>query len=302
MGGYDWPAYGAEIKTEMAKLTYLIDDFTLTIDTDSDDKFQTGKDICLSEKFSDITRALEWYDAGYSLIKSNKFFSAHDVKVGLQEVMKKILVDLGIEALENFTLEKYHHYVDELMHQKVIARTRQLGAEDLSFSVPNFLEKMSEYFGIPLAWTNTEDYDPRIIARINMPGSIHFNPPHKDIYQVYDSTGNIPTIVNIWIPICGVNESTSTGLPVVPSSHLLSERLVERTKAGAKVNGVKYSVNCIKSWAGSAELKTIIPAPDEMLVFSSFLIHGAAVNRNSDTTRISLEFRLFDEKPYGNLR
>ena len=35
------------------------------------------------------------------------------------------------------------------------------------------------------------------------------------------------------------------------------------------------------------------PNPDEVLVFSPYLIHGGAVNLNEDMTRVSLEMRLW---------
>ena len=59
------------------------------------------------------------------------------------------------------------------------------------------------------------------------------------------------------------------------------------------VNGIKYNVNCIKDWDARNDLVTICPNETQMLVFSSFLIHGLAQNLHHDTTRISLEFRLF---------
>ena len=66
----------------------------------------------------------------------------------------------------------------------------------------------------------------------NMPKSTNFNPAHKDIYQIFDTTGKVPQMVNVWIPICGVHEQRKTGLPLAPGSHLFLESQIERTKAG----------------------------------------------------------------------
>ena len=132
-----------------------------------------------------------------------------------------------------------------------------------------------------------------IIVRINRPNSIGYNPVHKDIYESYDSLGEIPRMINVWIPICGVEGRT--GLPIAPGSHLVPEDQISRTKAGSVIEGQRYSVNCIQTWGDSVTLKTMTPSYGDMLVFSSHLIHGLAKNYHADTTRISLEFRLYEQ-------
>ena len=113
-----------------------------------------------------------------------------------------------------------------------------------------------------------------------MPKSGGFNPAHKDIYEDYDLHGEIPKMVNAWIPICGVNYKT--GLPIVEGSHLYPESKIIRTKCGAKIEGNQYSVNCIKSWEGKNELKLISPKEGELLIFSShhFFLLQAIVYQN----------------------
>ena len=133
-----------------------------------------------------------------------------------------------------------------------------------------------------------------IVARFNKPNSLGYNPAHKDTYQAYDKTGFIPKMINVWIPICGVNKLA--GLPLAPASHLIPEVKIERANAGSILNGQKYNVNRILSWDNDSSLKTISPKDSEMIIFSSHLIHGLAVNRNPDTTRVSLEFRLYAKK------
>ena len=97
-------------------------------------------------------------------------------------------------------------------------------------------------------------------------------------------------MVNVWIPICGVN--MHTGLPIVPCSHLLNENKIIRTKSGLELEGQQYSVNCIKSWDRDNRMKLISPKEGYGLIFSSYLIHGLGFNNNLDETRVSLEFRL----------
>ena len=101
-------------------------------------------------------------------------------------------------------------------------------------------------------------------------------------------------MINVWIPICGVGGRT--GLPIAPSSHLISEHQVSRTTAGSEIEGQRYSVNCIESW-GETHLQTMCPKEGGLLVFSSHLIHGLGQNYHDDTTRISMEFQLYEEEP-----
>ena len=53
-----------------------------------------------------------------------------------------------------------------------------------------------------------------IVVRLNRPNSIGYNPAHKDIYQSFDESGYVPKMLNVWIPICGVNKLS--GLSTCP--------------------------------------------------------------------------------------
>tara|TARA_B100000900_G_C20562818_1_gene709678 strand:- start:938 stop:1774 length:837 start_codon:yes stop_codon:yes gene_type:complete len=271
---------------------YKIDELDFQIELPKKTTLSFGDDICLSKDFNDITLTKSWYDKGYSVIDSEPFFNIEKTKSSLFNCIYKICLEEGVKAdKDNFKLEHYHKYVDAEQHSKIIKKTRDLTPQDFSFDIDMFLRAANSYFKHDLSWSNPGEYNPKIITRINMPQSNNFNPAHKDIYQIYDQTKKIPPMVNIWIPICGVSDGV--GLPVSPGSHLINESKVFRTKAGATVNGIKYNVNCIKDWDARNDLVTICPNETQMLVFSSFLIHGLAQNLHQDTTRISLEFRLF---------
>jgi ectoine hydroxylase-related dioxygenase (phytanoyl-CoA dioxygenase family) len=97
--------------------------------------------------------------------------------------------------------------------------------------------------------------------------------------------------INLYIPVCGSNENSS--LIIIPGSHLWSESRVERTVSGALINGVKFNVPAVTNIEGSFEVIRPSPESNEVLVFSPYLIHGGAVNLNKDTTRISIELRLW---------
>ena len=87
-----------------------------------------------------------------------------------------------------------------------------------------------------------------MIIRINRPLSNDYNPPHKDVYESLDSNNYCPKFINFWIPIYGVTSKSS--LPIVPSSHLISEDQIIRTMTGSNISGQKYRVRMIKRWNG----------------------------------------------------
>jgi ectoine hydroxylase-related dioxygenase (phytanoyl-CoA dioxygenase family) len=97
--------------------------------------------------------------------------------------------------------------------------------------------------------------------------------------------------LNFWIPIAGVTEKSN--LPLAPKSHLINENLVLRTFEGGEIEGNKYRVRMIKSWNGESTLTRSKVRYGEVLIFSSHLIHGLAVNDEANKTRVALEFRLF---------
>ena len=271
---------------------YEIDGLDFKIEVPDSTTVCFGEDICLSKDFNDVTSAKSWYDRGFNVIEAEPFFNIEKTKSSLSDCVYQISLEEGAKVdKDNFRLEHYHKYIDAEQHLKIIQKTRDLKPEDFGFNIDTFLTAAKNYFKRDFSWTSSGQYNPNIITRINMPQSENFNPAHKDIYQVYDETKKVPPMVNIWIPICGVGNGV--GLPLAPGSHLINESKVSRTKAGSTVNGTKYKVNCIKDWDSRNNLITICPNESQMLVFSSFLIHGLARNLHHDITRMSLEFRLF---------
>ena len=120
--------------------------------------------------------------------------------------------------------------------------------------------------------------------------STDYNPPHKDAYEQYDSSGIPPKFINFWIPIDGITQKTS--LPIVPESHLIPENKIIRTTSRSSIDGNNYHVRFIKDWGCNKLQRTNINL-GQALIFSSYLIHGLATNDESDMTRVALEFRLF---------
>ena len=277
------------------KQKYNIDGQLLEVALESSNKYKFGDQEVLSEKYLDLTQSMEWYDQGYDIVSSDGFYSRQEIYFETSLAIKKIIKDLdpGIN-LDGFTLEKYHNYVSNELHNAVTKKSRTLFPQDLGFDTKKILKKFSKYLGSDLTFlnpiTNTQQH---MIARINKPESNHYNTAHKDIYDAYDEHGSIPRMVNIWIPLCGITKYN--GLPIVPGSHLISENKIKRSKAGSAMNSLRFSVNSILSWNGQSKLTKAITKPNDFLIFSSHLIHGLAFNSNKDQTRISFEFRFFEK-------
>ncbi|MBI3517781.1 MAG: phytanoyl-CoA dioxygenase family protein [Bacteroidetes bacterium] len=277
----------------MSVISFFVDGIKRNFSVGDAQSFVVGKDEVLSQRDTDVVYDQSWYNNGYT---ESDFLSPDEydaLKEGLTESVKRIVQKETSIKTEGFSLENYHHYVttDE-DHLKIVSRTRDLFSDDFNFPVLTLLPRLENILNFKLS-----DIDPKtkekmhIIVRINRPQSKDFNPPHKDVYHGVDIDNYIPLFVNFWIPVCGATNKSN--LPVVPKSHLLSENKVLRTIGGSEVEGNKYRVCVIKSWDGKNELTRSKVKYGQVLIFSSHLIHGLALNDETDKTRVALEFRLF---------
>ena len=196
--------------------------------------------------------------------------------------------DAVAQLLERFgvDMETYHRSVDAKRHQQIIETSRELSMRDFGWDGEQLCASLSGIVGVGLsAHIDALDRD-FVIVRINRPASSDFNPPHRDGYlSIWHN------IVNLWIPVFGCNADTS--LPVVPGSHLIPESECYLTAArGARIDGKTYNVPAMmKNRQGFWEMIRPPVEVGQALVFTPYLIHGAAINA-SDQVRISLELRL----------
>lgn len=272
--------------------SYKIDGDEINVNIEPDE-YSVGQVENLSQNFDDLAKRKDWYDEGFAIEKAESFFDIFKLRKATESALKEIISELDNSIdLTNFKMENYHQFVTDDMHLEVIQKARRLYPRDISINVDEILQRFSDYFERKLSFANpvsgTEQW---MIARLNRPKSNDFNTAHKDVYEGFDKYKKIPQMINIWVPLVGVTSKNS--LPVAPRSHLLPENKIFRTKAGSTVNGVKYSVNSIKSWANDSSLTRLPLQQDEILIFSSHLIHGLAVNTEEEMTRISFEFRLY---------
>ncbi len=72
-----------------------------------------------------------------------------------------------------------------------------------------------------------------------------------------------------------------------------TEDTFTRTTEGARMNNVQFNVPGLISSKLPLEFVRPNPNPNQILVFSPYLIHGGSINLNTDQTRISLEMRFW---------
>ena len=274
-------------------MIFLLDNKPLSVDCPSTLEFTRGDTKCLSEISCDPTSGCDWYCNGFTIQSFESIFSHQYLYSSIECLIKDKLVSIfPSKDFSDFTLGKYHDFVNEREHSSLAdPLLKRLYVKDLPEIAEGFAGLISEMLGFPMGFTkSTEDSEHWIIVRINPPYSYAYNPPHKDVYEDFDLNGHCPSMVNVWIPIVGVNELAGLGL--APKSHLLPESDIVRSKSGAEMNGKKFSVNFIKSWGNSNLLTNVYPPVGKLLCFSSHLVHGLGINRNPELTRVALELRL----------
>ena len=257
-------------------------------DFEVDGDFFWGENILLFKEENNVISKVDWKDEGYKVVEAfldDEFLSLK--KSITEEIIKAIKTNGIIFNEDEFTLDKYHKVVTtDLMHNKVIDITRNLENKDFDFNIDILAERFGRILNYELTSWVEELKKSHIQIRISRPNSLDINPPHRDGYLSYWED-----IINVWIPIEGCNNKTS--LPVFPKSHLIPENEILRTESkGAKINGNLYYVPCIlETREGPIRMLRPNPKEGEALIFTPYLIHGAAVNKTKDTTRVSLELR-----------
>lgn len=248
--------------------------------------FDWGMNELLFNYKSNLISNTNWLEDGYTIneiLNQSDFIS---LKNSILKILKKIIQDLGVNSI-NFTLEKYHDIIlDEDTHQKIISKTRNLSNEDFDFDIDLITNRCSKIVKKKLTSLNKILGNSHVQLRINRPKSLDINPPHRDSY-----IAAFQNSLNLWIPISGCD--INSNLPVYPKSHFFNENQIYKTEnKGAKINGNVYNVPCIfKTKEGMSLSRYEIPY-GSALIFTPFLIHGAAFNDNLFETRISLELRL----------
>ena len=237
---------------------------------------------------NNVIENTSWENIGFKVIKNFLTIDQFDkLKDSTEKTLIKIIEKLGIKIDKKaFTLENYHLFIkSEKEHQEIIKNTSNLTISDFEFDIEIITKYLSQLLNVKLTSKIQKLNRSHIQVRINRPNSFDINPPHRDGYiDIYKD------VLNVWLPIVGCNKETS--LPVVIGSHLIPEDQVFKTSnKGAKINDNFYNVPCIlKTSDGPLDMIRPNPLKTEALIFTPFLIHGAAFN-NSSFTRVAFELR-----------
>ena len=251
-----------------------------------------GSPRTLMDEDDNLIERSGWDIAGYAVAD---FLSDEDY-CALCECIRQIIRQeskaTGLATDESYTLENYHRVVnsDEL-HASIIRRTR-LGypLNQLPFPAARIVDRISEISNADVTVRHPEGYEFPFVFRIARPGRpLDGNPPHRDVWLDRLRNG-----LNIYVPIAGSNNLSS--LPILPGSHKWAEDDIERTEEGALIGGLKYSVPAVTRTKRPFRMVRPNPGPNQVLMFSPYLIHGGARNFNEDRTRVSLEMRFWRKR------
>lgn len=246
-----------------------------------------GDSRILLKQAVDLTLKTGWHDTGFTVqpLFSGMAYEAFRVNV------KRLLYDLwkkaGLNLPHPFEPDQYHRLaLTQEIHLRAVEQTKLLKASHFPIDIHLLEERISAICGETLEVRNPWD-DQRIFHfRVIRPQSGDNNPLHRDVWLE-----DYANCINLYIPVAGSNELSS--LVILPGSHLWPESRVERTLAGAQIGSSTYNVPAVTAISGDYTVARPSPAENEVLVFSPYLIHGGAVNLNTDVTRISIEVRLW---------
>ena len=237
---------------------------------------------------TDLTAGNAWATAGYVVAPWLTPAENTLLRNGLTELVRVALRNTGLEIAADWDVTEYHRMVgsDAARHLAVVNQTKEFPLTALPLPVAVLEARVSELCGRTVRVHNPANGQQAFHLRIVRPQITDNNPPHRDTWLDRLRHG-----LNIYFPVAGSTADSS--LPLVPGSHWWPENQTARTQAGAVYNGNQYSVPALASATAPLQFIRPNPGPDEVLLFSPYLLHGGAVNLNPDQTRISLEMRFW---------
>ena len=237
---------------------------------------------------SDLTAGAPWAAAGFVVAPWLGDGPTETLRAGLAELLRTALRRIGLAVTTDFDVAHYHRLIagDQARHLAVIAQTKEYSVGQLPVPVGLLEARVGALCGRPVQVHNPHTQEQVFHLRIVRPGRADHNPLHRDAWMPRYRGG-----LNIYAPVAGSTAVSS--LSLVPGSHHWPESLVERTAEGALYHGTPYQVPGAKSSRVPLTAVRPHPGPDEVLVFSPYLLHGGATNLNEDATRISLEMRFW---------
>ncbi len=272
----------------MKKITVTLNNVHREISVVGKSSYGDSKVLLVED--DNIIGQTDFDERGYTVAKFSDAEIYKQLCDGIRSLLSTLIFDAtGVCFGNDFSLPDYHLFVttDE-MHRLIIEKLRNgFELEEMPIRLDIIEKRVSEICGITLAAKNPNLSEQRFYVRVVRPdGKNDNNPPHRDVWLDY-----YRSCVNIYLPICGSNELSA--LPLIPGSHYWSESEIERTLDGAVVQGYEYRVPSVTNAKRSLEFIRPDPKPNELMLFSPYLIHGGGVNLNKAVTRMSLEMRFF---------
>ena len=237
---------------------------------------------------TDLSALAPWAGAGFAVVPGLPGALQAQLRAGLAELLREALRATGYAVAPDFDISHYHHAIgdDPARHLAVVAHTKAYAMARLPVA-PALLEALvSAACGQPVRAYNPNVGEAVFHLRIVRPHRSDQNPLHRDAWLP-----RYRNALNIYLPVAGSTAQSS--LALVPGSHHWPESAVERTAGGAIFHGVPYTVPGVLRPVRPLHLIRPNPGPGEVLVFSPYLLHGAAANLNADATRVSLEMRFW---------
>jgi hypothetical protein len=245
----------------------------------------TGK-ILLHDAI-DLTAHRPWAKEGFII---EQLFSEDEYSTFQSQTRTLLLAcwrKAGFLVNDNFLPEDYHTLAPDFeTHVKAIEHTKLLQTSQFPGGIQRVEKRISEIVATPVHVFNPWDQASVFHFRVIRPFSHDNNPLHRDVWLE-----DYADCINLYIPVAGSNEQSS--LTLIPGSHHWPENTIERTEAGATVEGIRFNVPAVTAVYPEHNILRPNPQLNEVLVFSPYLLHGGATNLNANTTRISIEVRLW---------
>jgi hypothetical protein len=246
-----------------------------------------GNNTTLLRHAVDLTANTAWNKKGFTI---EKLFPSNEYAVFKREIYALLISlwkEAGLSISDDFLLDQYHTLIqhpDE--HFAAVEKTKLISTTQFPLGIAILERRISQLCNINLIAKNPFDDQSVFHFRVIRPQSKDNNPLHRDVWlEDYESC------INLYIPIAGSNALSS--LILLPESHYWPESRIERTMSGAHINGIKFNVPAVTAIDGDFTIERPDPQENEMLLFSPYLIHGGAINLNTNKTRISIELRLW---------
>lgn len=248
-----------------------------------------GGDEVMLDQDDNLLQNTSFSTQGYSVEPFLSPSVYEQLRTGLAELVWPSVNAIQPILHSEFALETIHKILpeDEKFSQFVLSIRDGYPVTQLPIPFPWLEERVSDICKISVTakCPGTDIYAFYLrVVRPNTPRD--HNPPHRDVWL-----NHLRNCVNIYLPIAGSNHLSS--LAVLPGSHFWKESEIERGISEGRVNSVKYRVPAITATKKPFKMTRPNPGPNQILIFSPYLIHGGGANLNTDVTRVSLEMRFW---------